>query len=50
MAMAIDQTQDGLTFGTFGLGLHGVAPGSVAQQVHESDTVNLRAIRNFARL
>src|SRR5262245_9054338 len=48
MAMAIDQTQGGLTYGTFGLGLHGTAPGSVAQQVHDGDTVNVRAIGNFA--
>jgi endonuclease YncB( thermonuclease family) len=48
MAMAIDQTQGGLTYGTFGLGLHGLAPGSVAQQVHDGDTVNVRAIGNFA--
>ena len=48
MAMAIDQTQGGLTYGTFGLGLHGSAPGSVAQQVHDGDTVNVRAIGNFS--
>ena len=48
MAMAIDQTQGGMTYGTFGLGLHGIAPGSVAQQVHDGDTVNVRAIGNFS--
>jgi endonuclease YncB( thermonuclease family) len=48
MAMAIDQTQGGLTYGTFGLGLHGSGPGSVAQQVHDGDTVNVRAIGNFS--
>ena len=48
MAMAIDQTQGGLTYGTFGTGLHGTAPGNVAQQVHDGDTVNVRAIGNFA--
>jgi endonuclease YncB( thermonuclease family) len=48
MAMAIDQTKDGLTFGRFGLGLHGTAPGSVVQQVHDGDTVNVRAIGNLS--
>jgi endonuclease YncB( thermonuclease family) len=48
MAMAIDQTQGGLTYGTFGLGIHGSGPGSVVQQVHDGDTVNVRAIGNFS--
>jgi len=48
MAMAIDQTQGGLTYGTFGLGIHGNGPGSVTQQVHDGDTVNVRAIGNFS--
>jgi endonuclease YncB( thermonuclease family) len=48
MAMAIDQTQSGLTFGRFGLGLHGASPGTVAQQVHDGDTVNVRAIGNLS--
>jgi endonuclease YncB( thermonuclease family) len=45
---AIDQTKGGLTFGRFGLGLHGTVPGTVAQQVHDGDTVNVRALGNFA--
>lgn len=48
MAKAISQTKDGLTFGIFGLGLHGEQPGSVAQQVHDGDTVNVRATGNFS--
>lgn len=48
MAMAIDQTPGGLTYGRFGLGIHGSGPGSVAQQVHDGDTVNVRAIGNLA--
>ena len=48
MAMAIDQNEAGLTFGRFGLGIHGNAPGSVPQQVHDGDTVNVRAIGNFS--
>ena len=48
MAMAIDQTAQGLTYGLFGLGIHGSAPGSVPQQVHDGDTVNVRAIGNFS--
>lgn len=48
MAMAIDQTKGGLTFGRFGFGLHGEVPGSVAQQVHDGDTVNVRAIGNLS--
>jgi endonuclease YncB( thermonuclease family) len=48
MAMAIDQTPGGLTYGLFGLGLHGSGPGSVPQQVHDGDTVNVRAIGNLS--
>jgi endonuclease YncB( thermonuclease family) len=48
MAMAIDQTQGGLTYGLFGLGIHGSGTGSVPQQVHDGDTVNVRALGNFA--
>lgn len=48
MAKAISQTKDGLTFGIFGLGLHGERPGSVKQQVHDGDTVNVRAIGNLS--
>jgi endonuclease YncB( thermonuclease family) len=48
MAMAIDQTENGLTYGRFGLGIHGTGPGSVPQQVHDGDTVNVRAIGNLS--
>jgi len=48
MPMAIDQTQGGLTYGTFALGIHGAGPGSVVQQVHDGDTVNVRAVGNFS--
>jgi len=48
MAMAIDQTQDGLTYGLFGLGIHGSGTGSVPQKVHDGDTVHVRAIGNLA--
>jgi endonuclease YncB( thermonuclease family) len=48
MAKAISQTKDGLTFGIFGLGLHGAQPGSVAQQVHDGDTVSVRALGNLS--
>jgi endonuclease YncB( thermonuclease family) len=48
MAMAIDQTQEGLTYGIFGLGAHGDGIGSILQKVHDGDTVHLRAIGNLA--
>jgi endonuclease YncB( thermonuclease family) len=48
MAMAIDQTESGLTYGRFGLGIHGAGPGSVPLQVHDGDTVNVRAIGNLS--
>src|SRR5688572_16906405 len=48
MAMAIDQTQGGLTYGLFGLGIYAGEPGSVAQEVHDGDTVHVRTIGNLA--
>jgi endonuclease YncB( thermonuclease family) len=48
MAKAIDQTRSGLTYGVFGLGNHGSKPGSVAQQVHDGDTVAVRALGNLS--
>jgi endonuclease YncB( thermonuclease family) len=48
MAMAIDQTRGGLTYGLFGLGIHSTGAGSVTQQVHDGDTVNVRAIGNLS--
>lgn len=47
MAKAIEQLRSGLTIGHFGLGLHGSAVGSVRQQVHDGDTINVRAAGNF---
>jgi endonuclease YncB( thermonuclease family) len=48
MAMAIDQTKNGMTYGRFGLGIRGAGPGSVRLQVHDGDTVNVRAIGNLS--
>jgi endonuclease YncB( thermonuclease family) len=36
-----------LTVGHFGLGMHGKGVGSVKQQVHDGDTINVRAQGNF---
>jgi endonuclease YncB( thermonuclease family) len=47
MARAIEQLQSGLTIGHFALGQRGDAFGSVQQQVHDGDTVNVRAVGNF---
>ena len=46
MAKAIEQTKS-LTVGHFGLGLWGSTPGSPRQQVHDGDTINVRALGNF---
>ncbi len=46
MARAIEQTKS-LTVGHFGLGLQGSTPGSPRQQVHDGDTINVRALGNF---
>lgn len=46
MAKAIEQISI-LTVGHFGLGIHGAGIGSPAQQVHDGDTVNVRALGNF---
>jgi endonuclease YncB( thermonuclease family) len=40
---AIDQTRSGLTVGYAGLGLYGDAPGSPRRQVHDGDTITVRA-------
>jgi hypothetical protein len=47
MSKSIEQLQSGLIVGHFGLGMHGNAVGSVKQQVHDGDTVFVRAIGNF---
>ncbi len=47
MAKAIQQLRSGLTIGHAALGLHGDDTGSIRQQVHDGDTINVRAIGNF---
>jgi endonuclease YncB( thermonuclease family) len=47
MAKAIEQLQSGLTIGHFALGQRGEARGSVNQQVHDGDTINVSAVGNF---
>ena len=47
MANAIKQLPSGLTIGTFGLGARGGVAGSVKQEVHDGDTVIVRATDNF---
>lgn len=48
MAKAIEQLRSGLTVGHAGLGLHGEGVGSVKQQVHDGDTVTIRALGNIS--
>lgn len=43
---AIEQLKN-LTVGHVGFGLRGTAPGTPRQQVHDGDTINVRAIGNF---
>lgn len=47
MARAIEQLASGLTIGHAALGRRGEARGSVAQQVHDGDTVTVEAMGNF---
>lgn len=47
MAKAKEQLGSGLTVGHAALGLYGDGIGSVRQQVHDGDTVNVRATGNF---
>jgi endonuclease YncB( thermonuclease family) len=51
MAKAIEELQlpggRTLTVGHFGLGMQGTGVGSVKQQVHDGDTINVRAVGNF---
>lgn len=44
---AIERSRAGFTVGYAGLGLWGGAPGTVPRQVHDGDTINVRAIGNF---
>lgn len=51
MAKAIEQIQVGgmpMTVGHFGLGTHGDGIGSVKQQVHDGDTIVVRALGNLS--
>lgn len=47
MAKAIEQLSSGLVVGRAGLGFRDGVPGSVRQEVHDGDTINVRAIGNF---
>jgi hypothetical protein len=47
MTKAIEQKKSGLVVGNAGLGIRGGVPGSVRHQVHDGDTVNVRALGNF---
>ncbi|MBI5043300.1 MAG: hypothetical protein HZC10_05635 [Nitrospirae bacterium] len=47
MTKAIEQLKSGLTVGYAALGFHGGVAGSVKQQVHDGDTINVRTIGNF---
>lgn len=46
MSKTIEQI-NGMTVGHMALGLHGNKPGSVRQQVHDGDTITVRADGNF---
>ena len=47
MGKAIEQLKSGLIVGHAGLGFRGGVTGSVRQQVHDGDTINVRALGNF---
>jgi endonuclease YncB( thermonuclease family) len=47
MAKAIEQLKSGLVIGHAALGFRGGVTGSVRQQVHDGDTINVRAVGNF---
>ncbi len=47
MTKAIEQLKSGLTVGHTALGFRDGVVGSVRQQVHDGDTINVRAIGNF---
>jgi hypothetical protein len=47
MARAIERLRSGLVVGHAALGLHGDVSGSVNQQVHDGDTVTVRALGNL---
>ncbi len=47
MDKAIEKSKSGLTVGHAGLGYRGGIIGSIRQEVHDGDTINIRAIGNF---
>ncbi len=47
MTKAIEQLKSGLTVGHAALGFRGGVTGSVRQQVHDGDTISVRAVGNF---
>lgn len=47
MAKTIEQLRSGLTIARLGLGMRGSAVGSVAQAVHDGDTIDVRAPEDF---
>ena len=47
MSKAIEQLKSGITVGYASLGLRGGVSGSVRQQVHDGDTINVRTVGNF---
>lgn len=47
MVKAIEQLKSGLAVGHAALGFRGGVSGSIRQQVHDGDTINVRAIGNF---
>jgi len=47
MGKAIEQLQSGLIVGHAGLGFRDGVTGSVRQQIHDGDTINVRALGNF---
>jgi endonuclease YncB( thermonuclease family) len=47
LAKAIEQLKSGLIVGHAGLGFRDGVTGSVRQQVHDGDTINVRALGNF---
>ncbi len=47
MSKAIEQLESGLIVGHVALGFRGGVSGSVRQQVHDGDTINVRATGNF---
>jgi endonuclease YncB( thermonuclease family) len=45
---SLEQTDKGLTIGHFGLGMRGTHAGAPQQEVHDGDTIKVRALGNFS--